>query len=93
MVASMVCCESTEAARELVLDAAPAFWEPVVVIAMWLVREVMSLANVKSPAIISAVGWMVTDWLHPDLAARVHHGVGVRATTLRCPHDLEGIPA
>jgi len=46
MVASVVCCEGTELARELVLDVAPASWEPAVRVAMWLVCNVVSLANV-----------------------------------------------
>jgi hypothetical protein len=46
MVASMMCCEGTELARELVLDVAPASWEPAVMFAMWLVCNVVSLANV-----------------------------------------------
>jgi hypothetical protein len=46
VVASMMCCEGTELARELVLDVAPASWEPAVMFAMWLVCNVVSLANV-----------------------------------------------
>jgi len=46
MVASVVCCEGTELARELVLDTIPSSWPPTVGVAMWLVSKVVSLANV-----------------------------------------------
>jgi hypothetical protein len=55
MVASVVCCEGTELARELVLDTVPSSWPPTVGVAMWLVSKVVSLANVDGPVVVSAV--------------------------------------
>jgi hypothetical protein len=93
VVATVVLCEGTEALWEPVLHRPPAPWEITVVVAMWLMGNMMILSNVDRPAVIPAVVWVVAQRLHADLSASFHHDVGVRTSSLVGVHDLEGVSA
>jgi hypothetical protein len=93
MMTTMISRVSTETTRELVLDAAPAPWPPVLWVAMWLVSKVVSLTDIDGVAIVLTVGRMITDRLHANTAAAVDHDVGVGATTFASLHDTEGVAA
>ena len=83
--------ERTKIVREFPFELRPALGEVRVLVAMRLVGNVISLADVRRPGISPTIGWMVTQGLHSLLSTFLHvRCVEVSISDLQ-PDPLEGV--